>query len=350
MAIELVTFGVRLFINRWIESKKKITQNITNYLEAAARDKKISNTDSIILKTKILDMIKVTENLNRTINKSKKNIDYISQELIEDAEQYISTLKDITSKLKYEYLNELLKMEGSIKDISVKDLQISTVEEEIAILCIFVADQLLIWIFEDIMGFKFLEDNYETSRIGIKYILTAKNNIAYNRNVKDEIKSYISNYLILYKAIAQYFLCRNNLKNMLGITKEIDTIANYLNFVIRKTENILESSEFLNEKNNHILKIIKEHSIALLCEIQGIKFSLRSLKSYKNLNDLINKIKNNWYYSEWEFLGEKLSLNWGNDNLEENNIDYSVGESVNEFKGTKQEFNNEINEITPYNI
>jgi hypothetical protein len=156
----------------------------------------------------------------------------------------------------------------------------------------------------------------------------------------------------MFKSTSQYFLCRKKLKEMVGITDELTNIANGLNYVIRRLEMIIKDKEKYNLNDQYLLsaKIILEHSIALLCEINAVKFNVRGLKSFNSLSELskISKEKTNWSYTEWKPLCEQLKMDWGLKSFDESDIDYGVGESVNLFYDSNSKFDDEIEKIQSF--
>ena len=348
MAFELASIGIKFFISRWVVSKNKIKNMIDEYLRAAAKDNYIKNVDVVLLKEKILQMINTTEELNKSIKKVGKDPQY----LIDAAKNYIQLLKSISKKLPYEYLNDLLQIEGTVQEISFGKIEVNSDYEEIALVCIFVADVLLTWIYDLFLDLEHIEVNYEVCQLGIKFLSTAQSELLRKRNINENLKQFVTTYLLLYKSTAQYFLSRIKLKNMKGITVELDLIRNGFNYVIRTIESILKDTGKYKLNEQYILsaKIILEHSTALLCEITGVKFHLRGLKSFKNLYELSksSKEKTSLYYTEWEPLCTLLRLDWGLEKFDESDIDYSLAESVNLFYDSSSKFDSEIDELGPF--
>jgi len=348
MAIELASLGIKAFIDRWIEYKKRIKLSINEYLEAAAKDHYIEHVDVVLLRGKILDLIKTTE----ALNKSEKKKDYDIDPLIENAKQYILLLKEISDKLPYEHLNNLLKLQGKVKEISFGEIEITSDHEEIALVCIYIADIVLSWIYDFFLDPQHIEVNYDVSMSGIEFLLTAQNILSRKRNVNENLKQFVNTYLLMYKSTSQYFLSRKKLKEMKGITDQLTPIGNGLNYVIRRIESIIRDSEKhrLNEQYVLSAKIILEHSIALLCEINAVKFNVKGLKSFKNLFELskASKEKTEWDYTQWIPLCNQLEMDWGIEAFEESEIDYSVGESVNLFYDSNSKFDDEIEGVNPF--
>jgi len=348
MAFDLASLGIKYFINRWIESKNKIKNKINEYLEAAAKDKYIKNTDVIILEEKILQMIKTTEKLNKSIKKNDSNVD----KLIDTSQEYIHLLHEITDRLPYEHLNTLLQLHGTVKEISFGEIQIQHDYEEIALVCIFAADILLSWIYQIILDLEYVNENYQFCQMGIKFLRTAQNSLIKKRYINKNLREFVNIYLTIYKLTAQYFLCKKNLKNMKGITGQLDSIADGFNYVIRKTEDLLKNVQEGKLNENYILsaKIILEHLTALLCEINAVKFNVRGLKSFKNLTNLAesSEMQTGWIYDEWQALHNQLIIDWGLKKFDESEIDYSIADSVILFYGTKLNFDTEIDEIKPF--
>ena len=193
--------------------------------------------------------------------------------------------------------------------------------------------------------------NYDVSMNGIEFLLTAQNALSRKRNVNENLKQFINTYLLMYKSTSQYFLSRKKLKEMKGITNQLTPIGNGLNYVIRRMESIIKDSDKhkLNEQYIISAKIILEHSIALLCEINAVKFNVKGSKSFKNLFELskVSKEKTDWDYTEWIPLCKQLEGDWGLEGFEESDIDYSVGESVNLFYDSNSRFDDEIEGINP---
>ncbi|KKN64426.1 hypothetical protein LCGC14_0491690 [marine sediment metagenome] len=349
MAFELASLGIKLFINRWVSSKNKIKKMIDEYLHAAAKDKYIKNTDVVIIRDNIFQMIKTTEELNKSAKKVDKDLKYI----IDPAKNYIKLLKIISERLPYEHLNSLLQLEGTVKEISFGgEIEITSDHEEIALICIYVADIVLTWIYDFFLVTEHIEVNYDASMKGIKFLLTAQKVLSGKRKVNENLKIFVNTYLLMYKTTSQYFLSRKKLKEMRGITNQLTPIGDGFNYVIRRIESILVDSEKQKLNEQYILsaKMILEHSTALLCEIIALKFNVKGLKSFKNLNDLskASKEKTEWIYSEWESLYDQLKLDWGLEEFEESEIDYSVGESVNLFYDSNSKFDNEIEGIKSF--
>lgn len=348
MAIELASLGIKAFIDRWIEYKKKIKVSIDEYLKAAAKDHYIEHVDVVLLRGKILDLIKTTE----ALNKSEKKKDYDISPLIENAKQYILLLKEISDKLPYEHLNNILKLQGKVKEISFGEIEITSDHEEIALVCIYVADIVLSWIYDFFLDPQHIEVNYDVSMSGIEFLLTAQNVLSRKRNIDENLKQFVNTYLLMYKSTSQYFLSNKKLKKMKGITNQLTPIGNGLNYVIRRIETILGDSEKYRLNEQYIIssKIILEHSIALLCEINAVKFNIRGLESFKNLFELskVSKEKTNWGYTEWIPLCEQLEGDWGLEEFEESDIDYSVGESVNLFYDSNSRFDEVIERIKAF--
>lgn len=348
MAFELASLGIKFFINRWIESKKKIKDNINEYLKAAAKDKIIKNIDAIILRERIFQIIKTTEQLNKSIKKSDSNINV----LIDTSREYVQLLKEITGRLPYEHLNKILELQGTVKEIPFGEMEVQFEFEEIAFICVFVADILLLWIYQIFLGLDYIEENYQISRMGIKFLRTAQEILRGKRKINENLKEFINTYLTTYKLTAQYFLCRLNLKNMRGISAKLDSIAEGFNYVIRKSDNILKNIQDHKVNKSYIksIKLILEHSIALLCEINAVKFNIRGLKSFKNLAKLTesSERETDWIYTEWKPLYKQLIIDWGIEKFKESDIDYSIGDSINLYYRTKSNFDAEINEIKTF--
>lgn len=348
MAFELASLGIKLFINRWTESKNKIKSMINEYLKAAAKDDLIKNVDVVLLKDKILQMIKTTEDLNKAIKKSEYNV----KNLINSAKEYTQLLKDISDKLPYEHLNNLLELKGTVKEISFGEIEIKSDYEEIALVCIYVADVLLKWIYNIILDLRYIEENYNDCKLGIKFLITAQDTLTRKRSVDESLKRFVNTYLMIYKSTAQYFLCRIKLKKMKGITKELDSIGNGFNYVIRRINSVLEDQEKhkLDDRYLFSAKIILEHSIALLCEITSAKFNVKGLNSFKHLFELSEKSEEggSWIYNEWEPLRDQLIYDWGLAKFDETDIDYDIAESVNPFYDSVSKFDDEIDEINPF--
>ena len=348
MALELASLGIKLFINRWASSKNKIKKMIDEYLHAAAKDKFIKNTDIMFIRDDIFQMIKTTEELNKSAKKVDKDLKYI----IDPAKNYIKLLKNISDRLPYEHLNSLLQLEGTVKEISFGEIEITSDHEEIALICIYVADIVLSWIYDFFLDTEYIEINYDASMKGIQFLLTAQSVLSRKRKVNENLRLFVNTYLLMYKTTSQYFLSRKKLKEMMGITDQLTPIGDGFNYVIRRIESILVDSEKHNLNEQYILsaKMILEHSIALLCEIIALKFNVKGLKSFKNLYELskASKEKTEWIYSEWEHLYKQLDLDWGLEEFEESEIDYSVGESVSLFYDSNSRFDDEIEGIKPF--
>lgn len=350
MAIELASLGIKTFIERWIEYKKRIKESINEYLNAAAKDHYIEHIDVVMLKGKILELIKTTESLN----KSEKKKDSDLEPLIENAKHYIILLKEISNILPYEHLNNILRLQGKVKEISFGEFEVLSDHEEIALVCIYLADIVLTWLYDVFLDPEHIEVNYEVSTKGIEFLLTAQKLLSRKRNINESLKNFVNTYLVMYKSTSQYFLSRKKLKQMVGIKDELTNIANGFNYVIRRLETIINDSEKHNLNDQYLLSanIIYEHSIALLCEINAVKFNVRGLKSFKKLDELskISKEKTNWKYTEWEPLCEQLKYDWGLKSFEESDIDYDVGGSVNLFYDSNSRFDDEIERIDSFDF
>lgn len=350
MAIELASFGIKAFIDRWVEAKKKIKEGINEYLKAAAKDNYIKNIDAVILKNTIFELIKTSEGLNKSVKKAERNID----PLIDFGKEYILLLKQISNKLAYEQLNNILRLQGTVQEISFGKIEIKSDFEEIALVCIYVADVLLKWIYDIFLDLKHIEINYDVSKKGIEFLKTAQNVLTRKRNVDDKLKQFVNSYLMIYKSTAQYFLCRIKLRDMNGINQEIESVANGFNSIVRKMSNLVDETQEYNLNQQYILsaQMILEHSTALLCQITAVKFNVRGFTSFKRLAELTKSIeeKEFWYYDEWKHLHKQLKTNWGFDKFKESDIDYSIGTSVNPFYDSNSKFDNEIEEISSFNF
>jgi len=350
MAIELASIGIKAFIDRWIEAKKKIKESINEYLEAAAKDNYIRNIDAVILKNSIFELIKTSEELNKSVKKAERDI----EPLIDSAKEYILLLKQISSKLAYEHLNNIFRLQGTVQEISFGKIEIKSDYEEIALVCIYVADVLLKWIYDIFLDLKHLEINYDVSKKGIEFLNTAQNVLTRKRNVDENLKQFVNTYLIIYKSTAQYFLCRIKLRNMNGINQEIESVANGFNSIVRRMSNLLEETQKHKLNQQYLLsaQIILEHSTAFLCEITAVKFNVKRLKSYKKLAELTKPIEEGefWIYDEWEYLQKQLKTEWGLYKFKESDIDYSISASVNPFYDSSSKFDNEIEEIGPFDF
>jgi len=344
MIFELASIGIEYFLKRWSEKKKEIKSMVDDYLKAAAKDRYIQYTDTVMLKGKILDMIKITERLTKSIKKNK-SISILS----EAAKEYIFYLKAITDKLPYEHLNNILELQGTVNEISFGEIVIKSEFEEISLVCIYIADLLLSWIYQSILSLEELESNYEFCQLGIKYLKTAQIILSRKRGINENLREFINTYLTLYKSTAQYFLCRLNLKRMKGLTNDLDFSANGFNYVIRRIDDLLINAEKhgLNEQYIISAKIILQYSIALLNEITAVKFQIKSLSAFKKLAELVKSKEEgkDWYYGEWEPILEQLKIDWGLEEFEESEINYSIGESLNLFYDSKSSFDNEIENI-----
>jgi hypothetical protein len=135
---------------------------------------------------------------------------------------------------------------------------------------------------------------------------------------------------------------------MVGINITIETVANELTFVIRQIDKIDENKADFGKEKMNPLHAIQVHSKAILGEIQGCKYIVGSLKNYKLLGLLAEGLNYHWEYSEWKTFSRWLEINWDVKNLTEDLIDYSIGESKNIFTGTKQEFDEQIDNLKPF--
>lgn len=134
---------------------------------------------------------------------------------------------------------------------------------------------------------------------------------------------------------------------MKGIKKEIEEIANGFGCAIKNLETIIVEPGKLDQGYMLFVKIIIEHSTALLAEINALKYHVRSLGSFKKLNELASPIDEDWEYSEWIPIMEQISIDWGCDHFEEEDIDYSIADSVDTLPTFEANFDKDIDDIKP---
>jgi hypothetical protein len=334
MAIELFSLGLNFFINRWTEKKNEIQKNIKEYLEAAAKDGIIKNVDAVAVKEKIFSIIKVNGQISKIVKKGK-NISQING-LIKEFRIYISLLKEITDRLPYDHLNVLLNLQGSVNDVSFGEIEITSLESEVAILMIYISNIILKnYCMENLLDEDLTKQNYKNTTVGLKLILFGKKVLNSVKEDNEKLYEFIDTYCLIFQAIAQYFYTKLTLQDMVGAKKDIlnNSIINFRN-AIHICEGILDLEKKGRELNEYYIqnmKIISDHSKALLTILESVRVMIKGLNSSKNLANLANECYNNnsWVYNEWKFLSNILRIYFNVKEFPESEIDYTIGEEIN---------------------